>query len=290
MRIRTIKPEWLDDDRLAACSSDARVVSVALITLSDDAGRGRLGVAVAGRVFPTDPSKFEPAVAELVGWYLNVYDVRGQRYFEIVNWTKHQVIRKDREPRINTPDPNEGAYVTISVSSTIRHPDDGHGDVGDIPVTVIGMLDLDLDLDRDQDLKVPEGTLSTSPTPTVPTYRISDDLELSEPDVIRGLFDYWIRTLGKDPKRVKLTKKRREHIRARLREGYTPADIFDAIRGVASSPFHMGKNDRKTEYNDLTFVCRNGENVERFRDMVTDPNRRRDDRVDWNYIATDQFA
>ena len=284
MRIRTIKPEWLTDAKLQRCDDAARLLSVALWTVADDGGRGQLGWELGARVWSRDPSRLEHAFQQLQGWYVDAYEVRGEWYFQIINWSKHQMLDSRRVREIY-PKPVDGKTLEIPWSLDMCDACAPHvrrnGDA---------CAPRDLDLDLDQDLKVPEGTLSTSPTPTVPTYRISDDLELSEPDVIRGLFDYWIRTLGKDPKRVKLTKKRREHIRARLREGYTPADIFDAIRGVASSPFHMGKNDRKTEYNDLTFVCRNGENVERFRDMVTDPNRRRDDRVDWNYIATDQFA
>ena len=49
MRIRTIKPEWLEDERLALASPPARVMSVALICMADDFGRGRRAVTWVAR-------------------------------------------------------------------------------------------------------------------------------------------------------------------------------------------------------------------------------------------------
>ena len=40
-RIRSIKPEWLEDERMVMASSDARVLSIALILMADDYGNGR---------------------------------------------------------------------------------------------------------------------------------------------------------------------------------------------------------------------------------------------------------
>lgn len=105
MRIRSIKPEWLEDEKLAECSSDARVVSVALLLLADDVGRGRLGKATAARVFPSDPAAFSAALDELSPWYVRKYSVRGQSYFEVLNWAKHQKI--DRPSKPITPEPSE---------------------------------------------------------------------------------------------------------------------------------------------------------------------------------------
>lgn len=137
MRIRTIKPEWLEDERMAELSSDARVMSIALLLLADDVGRGRLGKATAARIFPTDPSRFPGALAELCGWFVLRYEVRGQHYFEIVNWTKHQRI--DRPSKSLTPEPSEGTYI----DTLARAREDASS-----PRRI-----LDADLDLDQDLK-----------------------------------------------------------------------------------------------------------------------------------------
>lgn len=94
-RIRTVKPEWLEDELMALASSDARVLSIALILLADDYGRGRANlVMLAGQVFPGKPIEvLKIAVNELcASRYISIYDVDGQSYFQIRNWSKHQRV------------------------------------------------------------------------------------------------------------------------------------------------------------------------------------------------------
>lgn len=105
MRIRTIKPEWLEDERMALASSDARVLSVGLILLADDHGRGRANpLVVSSRIFPGDSRKFAEASRELreIG-FVRFYEVDGQHYFEIKNWNKHQRIDKPGKPQVPAP-------------------------------------------------------------------------------------------------------------------------------------------------------------------------------------------
>lgn len=111
-RIRTVKPEWLDDERLVCASSDARVLSIALITLADDHGRGRASVVLlGGRVFPNHANPREDAAKareELVSArYVLVYEVDGQEYYQIRNWAKHQ--RVDRPSASQLPPPPSGS-------------------------------------------------------------------------------------------------------------------------------------------------------------------------------------
>ena len=88
---------------------------------------------------------------------------------------------------------------------------------------------------------------------------------------VKRLFDYWILTIGKDPKKTKLTAKRSKVIEARLKEGYTPEDIAKAIEGCASSEYHMGNNDQGAIYNDIELICRSGEKVENFAQYLNKP-------------------
>lgn len=122
-RIRTIKPEWLEDDRLVEAGSDARVLSIALILMADDHGRGRLNHAMAGTVFPLTPAIFRESLAKLSGWYVREYEVRGQRYYEIVNWKKHQRVDRPGNPKVpppesaqNKPDPDDSRETRESVA------------------------------------------------------------------------------------------------------------------------------------------------------------------------------
>lgn len=106
MRIRSIKPEWLDDERLALASGDARTLSVALILLADDYGNGRCHLTMLGaRVFPGNPTAVGAALDELDGWYLERYAVDGQQYYHLRSWEKHQ--RVDKPGPCKVPGPEE---------------------------------------------------------------------------------------------------------------------------------------------------------------------------------------
>jgi hypothetical protein len=103
-RIRSVKPEWLLDERMALASSDARVLSIALILLADDWGNGRAGrVQLAGHVFPGKP--LANALEELATWFVTLYEVDGQHYFSIRGWAKHQKVDKPGKPKV--PQPSE---------------------------------------------------------------------------------------------------------------------------------------------------------------------------------------
>lgn len=108
MRIRSVKPEWLDDERLVLASANARVMSIALILLADDEGRGRANhVMLGARVFPgsTNPREDSTsALRELASMkFVVLYEAEGQTYYTIRNWKKHQRI--DRPTPSNIPEP-----------------------------------------------------------------------------------------------------------------------------------------------------------------------------------------
>jgi hypothetical protein len=109
-RIRTVKPEWAEDERLIMCSGDARTLSVVLMLLADDHGNGRAGPenTIAARAFPRDPSAYTSALAELVAIdFVVLYEVHGQRYFSIRNWGKHQKVDRPSGPRVPLPPARE---------------------------------------------------------------------------------------------------------------------------------------------------------------------------------------
>ena len=118
-RIRSLKPSWRDDEKLSSLSDAARVLSCGLITLADDYGRGRGSVAhiaatVWGPQMVASPAavlkKASLALDELVGaGYTRIYCVRGQTYFEIINWDKHQYISHPGKPQVPAPCEDSGA-------------------------------------------------------------------------------------------------------------------------------------------------------------------------------------
>lgn len=103
---------------------------------------------------------------------------------------------------------------------------------------------------------------------------------LATVDDVERLFALWVRETGRNPAAAKLTPTRRKRVEARLRE-YPVAHIEAAIRNVARSAWNRGENDRGRRYDDLELICRSGEKLEAYRDMVPRARRRtKADRVD----------
>lgn len=157
MRIRTIKPEWLDDERIVCASPEARVLSIALILLADDHGRGRASPTVlAGRVFPGAENPRETlakALGELASLsFVVLYEVDGQSYFAIRNWEKHQRVDRPGRPQVPPP-PNANAVISAC--------SDDHANVRETPEKVRESLATDQDQDQ-------EGTRSGEESSRVP--------------------------------------------------------------------------------------------------------------------------
>lgn len=116
-RIRTVKPEWLEDELLAAASDEARVLSVGLILLADDYGNGRASIAtIAASVWrfqlerddgasaPEVLAKASRAFRELLAMgFIGSWSEGGQRYFAIRNWVRHQKVDKPGKPLVPKP-------------------------------------------------------------------------------------------------------------------------------------------------------------------------------------------
>lgn len=154
MRIRSIKPEWLDDEGLHEAGLVARLMSICLITLADDYGNGRAHEGqLAGRLFWNEDdglAKVREGLASLtrIG-FLRLYEVRGQSYFHVVNWSKHQRVDKPGKPRV--PGPEEASAPPDPA------PDDNGKDAiretsGKVRETLATDLDRDLDRDLDQEV------------------------------------------------------------------------------------------------------------------------------------------
>lgn len=77
----------------------------------------------------------------------------------------------------------------------------------------------------------------------------------------------WVQATGRDPARVKMNSKRLGAVKARLNEGYTEDDLTAAVQGIALSAWHMGDNPDRKRFDDFLVAIRDGERVERFRDL-----------------------
>lgn len=104
-----------------------------------------------------------------------------------------------------------------------------------------------------------KGTKPTQPEPVTST----DAPRAATTTVVAA----WAEATGRDPGRVKPNAKRTAAVTARLKEGYTTEDLVMAARGIALSSWHTGDNPEGKKYDDLLVAIRDGERVEKFRDL-----------------------
>ncbi len=105
-RIRTIKPEILEDEKTAHLSDREWRIFVSMWTLSDDYGnlRGVPGWISAQTLWAfgfIDISTELEHLEEL--GLIESYDVSGQRYLHITNWSRHQRVDNPGKPQVPRP-------------------------------------------------------------------------------------------------------------------------------------------------------------------------------------------
>lgn len=139
-RIRTIKPEFFDDEKLSQVSRDARLLFIGLLIHSDDYGVVKGNPRwLKSKIFPYDDlplHTFEEWLADLKGLGIVMpFTAKEERYLFIRNFTKHQVIdrpskaRNPEPPEEFLPQPKTNNHLIIAEDSTSprRMLDDGRG-------------------------------------------------------------------------------------------------------------------------------------------------------------------
>lgn len=95
-RIRTIKPEFWQDEKLSPCDPLTRLVFLGLVSLADDAGRlvDNLRL-IDAQIFPNTSDTAHEALMRLsgMGRIRRGVTASGQRIIEIANWSRHQKIQ-----------------------------------------------------------------------------------------------------------------------------------------------------------------------------------------------------
>ncbi len=106
MRIRTVKPEFWQSEKVASVSRDARLMFIGLWGLADDHGRLRANAAlIRGQLFPYDDEHDVAGwLAELVeAGLVQVYQVDGCSYAAIPGFAEHQKIDKRWDSKLPAP-------------------------------------------------------------------------------------------------------------------------------------------------------------------------------------------
>lgn len=267
-RIRTVKPEMPEDEKLGQVSRDARLTFMLLITRCDDHGRFRAAYPLLrGSLFPYDDDVTAKDVEAWVGELVDLGMVRlyrkdGETFGCLVNWAKHQRI--DNAARSNLPAPDEAdppqpAETRGEPPRTAADPQPAGEARGEPPLEVDLDLEVEVDLDR-------EGSAEGNPT-TALTLVGEQGVAQAPPDPVVVVFDAWRESTGKH--RAQLDSKRRKVIREALK-AYPLEDVLAAVRGWRHSAHHRGENRQRTVYNDLGLLLRDAPHIEMFRDLELD--------------------
>lgn len=229
-RIRTIKPEYWTDERMASVSLEARLLFLGLLNLADDEGRLRGHPAlIRGALFSYD----DLTVAQ-VDWWLGElekvgriqrYRVDGEAYIWVRHFARHQKIDRPTPSRI--PEPPESTESSV--------PSEPLDESSTSPRRV---LDESSTSPREELLRKgkeqgkEQGTGNREETSSPPPPAASD--------AASRLVAYWNEHAHPKLARVRaMTSNRKAALRARLRE-HRPEEFEEAIRRIGASSFCLG--------------------------------------------------
>jgi hypothetical protein len=137
-RIRTLKPEILEDEKTAPLSDTAFRLFTSMVILSDDHGNVRCDVRwLSSQIWWAHESKPNVLLAliELCrATLIEVYGVRGGTYAHLRGWEKHQRI--DNAGKCKVPRPDDADANPIQVDESIS--DKLAATRGEIPRTAAG--------------------------------------------------------------------------------------------------------------------------------------------------------
>jgi len=83
------------------------------------------------------------------------------------------------------------------------------------------------------------------------------------------VFEYWKKVMGKNKGAIFNTK-RRNAVKARIKEGYDLEMFQNAIDGNSKNAWNRGDNPQGKKYNDLELICRDGSKLEGYAQIITD--------------------
>lgn len=266
-RIRTIKPEWLEDELIASEPDHVRLLTIGLILLADDHGCGRAAVNfIASEVWKYDRSpevltKVREGLQRLSGGgqnnpirFVRLYEVDGQAYFEIRSWAKHQRVQHVGARRVPAPPPEQTKEPPKSKGKRQRNPREG---LTKIPETLTpSQENLTPDL-RSPISDLTEGSPNTGDVGQADEPVPVDGSRASVQAVWDAYIAGWHKHIGKGIE-PKLTDARRAKIRARLKD-HGAEVVVSAASGVWASSWHV-----ENGFTEIDLVMRDAEHVERF--------------------------
>ena len=226
-----MKPEMWSDEALGTVSIQAQCLFVGLITQADDEGRVEGGAArMRALIWPykveVPPESVEQWLDELQNSALvSRYIIAERQYLALNGWSRNQKVDRPSMSRIPAPPNGDSAHAREDSRGLALDQGPRTKDQGD------------------------EDSLRSS----------SVEPRLDDPGTINELFAYWQQRCGHG--HAMLTPERRSKLVARLKQGYTPEQIRQAIDGAAAAPFI---NPQGKKFDDIELICRTGAKLEDF--------------------------
>lgn len=195
-RIRSIKPEILDDEKTATLDHLSWRLFVSLWLMADNYGnlRGQ-PVQIKGAALwatsDTDHDVLRAIEALEVAGLVRRYTVDGQRYIHIRGWTKHQLVKSPGKPLVPGPE-SVNLGVDAPLAEFLRKPSADHAET--LPERresfgSSGDLDHDHDHDHERD-QLPSaetaGTKSRAKRRKRPETTLPDDWRPTDDHVFRA--------------------------------------------------------------------------------------------------------
>ncbi len=264
-RIRTVKPEFWQDELIGSLPMGAQLLYLGLISHADDEGRLRGSpLLIRAQVFPY---RLEAEVEEWLALLAEAnrivrYVVDGQSYIAIPRFTDHQRIEKPKKSALPVP---QKRAIRDESRTRPGHVDDASG-------THPGRNGME---GNGMEWKGMEATRTEVRVEVVPVQEILVPVEPDSDPRPTRVFDHWRKVMGKTNARTVFNEKRKEAV-ARALKTWREEELLQAIDGCAASPFHMGENEDSKRYDDLELICRDDARIEKFIEMAREAKPSKD--------------
>lgn len=287
-RIRTIKPEFWQDEKLAPLSPLERLVFLGLISQADDAGRLVDNVkSIDGFIFPETEDTCRDALATLArtSRILRYVAESGQKLIQIRNWERHQKVAHPSPYVLPAPTAEQLAAPAVTESSRNSHESLAKGSCSDQLPTIndprspINEYDrVGADAPRMLAI-VPTGAIAVADVgrPAPVARAVAGALETVRDATTRRrarederkvaaacVFEYVAHRLGY-PKNTRYDEKREARILARLTENKGDVgELLAVADGALKDPWIMGKDPKSPRpYTGIETLYRDRAQVER---------------------------
>ena len=256
-RIRTLKPEFWQDEKLAPLPPLERLVFLGLISMADDAGRLVDSVKmIDGMLFPLTDDTSRDAIETLarLGRVCRYTSDSGQKCIQIIGWARHQKVDNPAKHVLAAPTPEDLARPPVTDSSR-----ESRENGATISRSDLGPRTMDHGpriMDRAPDGAAPKPRETPLVVPAVRSTRPKKGAAPSLTDDEEAVLAHYKRRHPhrkpeRDPKALKCI--------ANALADYDADELCKAIDGNADDPWH-----REKRKHDLTYVLRSPGKIDEF--------------------------